>query len=574
MAERLIFNPETGELIHTSRHGSLSDVTNNEVEPPAPVRADIQEESDKHRMSDKIRAVRMAKRLKRALESPDADVRRSALQILISSDASYRELISPLIMGLKDSVEEIRELSLKALRRCNPSATQLKLFQPLLRDRKAEIRSLAIEAIGAFSTKASIISGDVLELVQKNHSIEEISVCIKATGISSASISQISALIRSTDLDIRLKTVRIFALADQKSLPALHLIVPRLDDPNSEVRKAASDAFSQLGFHYSAINEIKRLLKHTNAERRLSMIQLLSECGPSARELSVDLVDLITDKSLEISDVTEHCIDCIGLTKDALKPLIRLSKHPRWQYRKKCLELISKHPEVMEFSTPVIIPLMADKEYEVRVVARRLFPTLGINQDSEAYLKPLLTSTNPEQKRKTILLLKQAGEGALILSHLIIARIEEISFDIAKEAALTLIETGLNTEAWRIAERILRNAKQDRKLLLLNVFTHLGAKARNGLPMICCRLGDSDQVIRDAATDAFVSVGFDSSCLPIVKQLIQHQNREYRLSIIEALGKCGFDASAATEFLNSRLEDTDAEVGRAAKAALRAIQDN
>ena len=346
-----------------------------------------------------------------------------------------------------------------------------------------------------------------------------------------------------------------------------------MDDPNQEVRKAASNAFSQLGFHYSAINEIKRLLKHTNAERRLSMVQLLSECGPSARELSVDLVDLITDNSLEISETTEHCIDCIGLTKDALKPLIRLSKHPRWQYRKKSLELISKHPEVMEFSAPIIIPLMGDKEYEVRVVARRLFPALGINKDSEVYLKPLLTSANPEQKRKTILLLKEVGESAFDLSHLVIARIEEISFDIAKEAALTLVETGLNTEAWRIAERILRNAKQDRKLLLLDVFFHLGTKARKGLPMICSRLGDSDQVIRDAATEAFVSVGFDSSCLPIVKQLIQHQNREFRLSIIEALGKCGFDASAATEFLNSRLEDTDAEVGRAAKAALRAIQD-
>ncbi|MBN2068487.1 MAG: HEAT repeat domain-containing protein [Opitutales bacterium] len=571
MAERLIFNPETGELIYTSRHGVLSqDVDSKEA--PAPVEVGIEEQGDGGTLALKVKISRMEKRLLKALQSSDPVVRTSGLKLLKECDLDYRRLAVHAIAALADSSETVRSEALSALNFMPPRKKDLSCFYPLLDPKRPEVIQATLSALGRLEDEARDASKYVIPLIKSCPvCLPEITNCLRRIGVAQDAIHVASLLIRDSDATVRLSAISVFSECDSKALPLLHLIVPRLNDPVEEIRNAAADAFSKLGYHYSAIKEIKRQLDHSSVERCLIMIKLLSQCDSSARDLSPVLVDLLAHTDEHITSAAEYAIDCIGVTPDCIKALLKLSRHPKWTYRKKALEVIGKHPEVLDEALAIVSTAVADPEPEVRKIARLLFVRLELSEKAEPFVKALLTDKDLSCRKRVLEMFGALGHKAYPLSHLVMARIEETSFEIARLAAETLLQTGVNDRAWGIAERILRNSKQDRKLLLLNLFEQMEHDARPGIVLICGRLGDSDRITRDAAATAFASVGFNTECLPVVRELIRHQNREFRLSVIDALGKCGLSAQAAAEFLSSRIQDTDAEVGRAAKAALKAI---
>ena len=53
------------------------------------------------------------------------------------------------------------------------------------------------------------------------------------------------------------------------------LVILRLDDPEKNVRDEAAASLERIGFHASALEEIKRLLNHNNVDRRIEMLRLL-----------------------------------------------------------------------------------------------------------------------------------------------------------------------------------------------------------------------------------------------------------------------------------------------------------
>jgi len=215
--------------------------------------------------------------------------------------------------------------------------------------------------------------------------------------------------------------------------------------------------------------------------------------------------------------------------------------------------------------------MMADRDSTLRARAARILAKCGAPAAALPALRKLLRDERAEVRLQALSALAGAGEASAPAAKLILERVEDADADVARAAAAGFAAVG--AVAGNVAEvaRILHNRRQDRRLLILSTLRGMGAEAAAALPLVTAAMGDADWLVRDAACEAFLAIGFHESCLPEVRRLIGHQDRNYRLAVIKALGACGMNAAAAKDFLQKRVEDADAEVGRAAREALKAV---
>ncbi len=562
MPEKLIFDPTTGELVASSRHASVNP------------RQGVQPRTRLAQPVEGGRADRESARILRALEGADARARDAALDDMSANPgrqwgenvlATLTSLLECADAQVADRVTEIAA----ALGFHHAMAPAMKR----LLGQGGTAQGRAMELLRRLGPEAVQLADDVVGLLESSNeeSAARARDTLASIGLTPHAHKELCSLIRHKDAAPRLRCVQLIGALGARAAKAAGLLVLRLDDPMDSVRVAARDALAAMGFQSAAKDEFARMLNQARVERRLAAIELLAAYGAAARPASPLLVDQLRSETPELREAAARALKLVGLDESCVRSIQQLAHHPSHAMRAMALGLLETC-SVGPDSAGLLLTLMGDRDVGVRERAAASLARHEIVPPMLPALRKLLRDERWEVRVSTLAMLERAGERARPALRLVVERVEDANADVAKAAAASLRAIGVAPFCLPDIERLLNHRRQDRRLLMIGTLKQMGCGAAEALPLVTARLGDQDWVVREAACEAFIAIGFNDSCLPEVRRLIQHQDREFRLAVIHALGACGLTAAAAAEFVHARQEDSDAEVGRAARRALQAIR--
>ena len=434
-----------------------------------------------------------------------------------------------------------------------------------------QLRTLRL--LEQYGPQATILADSVAPLLEHPSKDVAAGACaaLASIGLTPGALRELASLIRHRDPAPRLRCVQVLGTLAARAAKAAGLVVLRLDDPVEVVRIEARTALLRIGFQPAAVDEISRMLNHSKVERRLEMLDILGRYGSAALPASSLVVDLLRHERPDVREAASHALKVIGMDDSCLRAIQALAHHPAHEMRSTALSLLEECSSGPE-TAALLLSLMADRDVGVRERAAAALSRHGILPSMLPGLRKLLRDERWEVRCLSLAMLERAGEHARPALRLIAERMEDARAEVARAAASAFRAVGYAPFCLPDIERLLAHRKQDKRLMALNVLQCAGAAAVDALPLVTRCLGDKDWVVRGAACETFIAIGFHDSCLPEVRRLIQHQDREFRLAVIRALGACGMTAAAASGFLSARQSDNDAEVGRAAQRALQAVK--
>jgi HEAT repeat protein len=559
MQKPLIFDPSTGELISSSRGAA-----------PAPKSAD----DGRAAAAEKAELPLLEDRVVGVLCKGDQNQRLDAL-LVVSSDLRREwsaRVVAAVVYQLAQPGATLRREALRIARELGFHAAVIPVVSAILNEADTSAKLAVLELAASYGVQGTALADCMLPFIESSSApiAEAAALAVGSVGLTPSSVKELASLIRHKEGRVRIQAVRLLEYLGARAAMVSGLVVLRLDDPDESVRRAASDALVQIGFHASAMDEIKRMLNHGNKARRVEMLGILARFGSSAQESSELVVPLIKCDEREVAEAARKTLRVVGLNKDCFKPIEHLAGHPSLAVRGAALELLEECGAAPE-ACLLALSMMTDRDLGLRERAAAVVSSIGIPAMCLPGLRKVLRDERDDVRLLALSALERAGELARPASKLVIERMEDASSDVASTAAAAFVVTAKIADCVPEVARILRNRRQDRKLLMLGALRQMGHKAGEALPQVTASMGDADWVVRDAACETFIAIGFHDSCIPEVRHLIDHQDRNYRLAVIKALGACGMSAAAAGKFLAQRQSDSDAEVGRAARSALAAV---
>lgn len=569
MTDPLIFDPETGELISSSRGAGMGPET-------APRKAAGGSTYTRNGLgSGAYKPPSLEDRYVTALCSGNADEVASTLKLL-SGDSSREwsaRVITAVIAVMSGNDAELSSLACDTASRIGFHAAIPSLAQTILGKASNQARLAMLRLAASYGAQGTALAESILPLLENSNSEIAEAACstIGSIGLTPRSVEELASLIRHKEARVRMLCVRMLGLLGARAASVSGLVILRMDDPEAAIRKEAAQSLERMGFNSSAMNEVRRMLNHNNAQRSLEMLHILGRYGSSAQDAASLVIPLLKSDNAELREGAWRTLRIVGIGRDCIRQIEQLARHPSHEVRSAALDLLEECGEAPE-SCNLAFALMADRDVGLRERAASVVARNGVPSASLPALRKLLRDERDPVRILALEALAQAGQAAQNATKLIIERIEEANIDVAKAAAKTFASVGKVKDNLSDISRLLRNRRQDRKLLTLATLRNMGAEAVDALPLVTACMGDEDWVVRDAACEAFISIGFNDSCMTEVKRLIEHQDRNYRLAVIRALGSCGMSAAAAESFLDQHREDHDAEVGRAAKQALAAVR--
>ena len=558
MSKPLIFDPSTGELISSSRAvptGEASAAEQTPAELPH-VLAGLDD-----RIFESLTRGSSVRRME-ALHSIEANP---------SLDWSART-VAAMTALVADADAAVSARAVDVAAKVGFRAAVKPVAAAILSGGAPGAKLAALRLAAGYGAQGTVLADAVMPLLESTSPelAEAALQTLASIGLTPSSVALLSALFRDRETRVRLLSVRLLGLLGARSALLSGLVILRLDDPDASVRAEASEALLRIGFHASALEEVGRMLAHARTERRLEMLRLLARFGSSAEAASPLVVPLLKIEDADICAEARRTLRSIGLSRECVRSIAHLSTHPSHAVRSSAMDLLEECGSSPESCT-LAASLMADRDVELRTRASRVIARNGVPAVTLPTLRKLLRDERTEVRLLALSSLEKAGVSAAPAARLILERMEDADGDVARAAASAFAATGAVAETTADLSRILHNRRQDRRLLMLAALRGMGEGAAAALPLVTASMGDPDWVVRDAACEAFIAIGFHDSCLPEVRRLIEHQDRNYRLAIVKALGACGMNASAASDFLARRGGDADAEVGRAARAALESV---
>jgi HEAT repeat protein len=561
MQKPLIFDPSTGELVSSAREALAG--------------TDSVVYTGKPKSSEKAELPLLEERVVGILCKGNENQRLDAL-LVIGSDI-YREwsarVVAAVVFQLAQTGDPLRKEALRIAKKLGFHAAVIQVINAVLGGGDIQAKLAVLDLAESYGAQGTALADCILPLIESNNALvaEAAAKAVGSIGLTPASVKELSSLIRHKEARVRILAVRLLEHLGARAAVVSGLVVLRLDDPDETVRAVAAGALRVIGFHSSAMDEIKRMLNHSNMTRRVEMLGILTRFGSSAQESSELVVPLIKCDDSDVCEAARRTLRVVGLGKDCFRPIEHLASHPSHDVRSAALDLLEECGSAPE-GCSLALSLMADRDVGIRERAARVVAGHGIPAVSLPALRKLLRDERDDVRLLALGALEKAGEAARAAVKLVIERMEDANPEVAAKAAAAFVASAHVEDCVPDVARLLRNRRQDRKLLMLSSLRRMGHEASGALSQVTASMGDSDWVVRDAACETFIAIGFHEICIPEVRHLIEHQDRNYRLAVIKALGACGMSAASVGKFLAERQNDSDAEVGKAARAAMAAVR--
>jgi HEAT repeat protein len=571
MPEKLIFDPQTGELVWAP------DRVKYEQNRPPVTRSVVHslQKAKYERSGQLLPELQAILPSIRTRLSKDPSQCREVLEVLRLATPEYAPVLDPLLQLVPTLMANASTfaLLLEVCARIGWHPSALATAMELLQSPDSAVRIATLQIIGSCGRSARSLSLRVLQLFQDPMGSvrEAVWSTLKLTDFDHRAAPEITALIRHRDTATRHRMLDFLMECREGVFLVMPALVMRLDDSDSAIRSRAESLIRQTGFVPISTGEWVRMLNHTKPERRQTVLEILKDFGDYARVLSPDILSLLADPSASIRLLAWNVLESVGLVPQCLRALDGLRYHPEWQVRRSVVDVLTRFPQVRSLASGIAVALLSDREFAVREAAQALLKTMDLTADAILEIQKCLLQGNREIQLSLLLILSEKGASVRFAAPVILSRLETAHHEQMLACCMAIRSIGINTECLPMLDRMLRQGRQDRRLLILELLKDLGEHAVDALPLVIGRLGDDDRIVRDLAVETLVQIGFQESALPAVKRVIEHQNREFRLAVIQALGSCGLSATSATAFINARMNDSDAEVGRAARKALDQI---
>ncbi|MEM9503514.1 MAG: HEAT repeat domain-containing protein, partial [Cyanobacteria bacterium P01_E01_bin.43] len=294
------------------------------------------------------------------LESPNVEVRTSAVTALAWIGADAKDAVPALIKTLKSPNIDEREAAANALGSIGTEAkAAISELVSLLDSESANVSgaaALAIGRIGGIEAVPDLIarlnSEDFYVRIQAATALGEIGAEAKAA------VLPLIELLQSPSGDDRKAAVTALGnigVDAKAAVPELVLLL----DTNSYVRDNAAIAIGQIG-GTEAVLDLISLLKAPDVEIRMAAAKALGGLGADAREATPELVALLaSEKEPESRSEVIRVISQVGGT-EAVPALIELLKSPNAQERHHVAIALGKIDPPAEAAVPALIPLLKD----------------------------------------------------------------------------------------------------------------------------------------------------------------------------------------------------------------------
>lgn len=555
MSAKLIFDPTTGELIVAEK--SAADQRQTQA-PFFEIRKPREAQSPAIELALRSDNVRIQLDMLHALTAAGGDYNRFTLQVL------------PL---LQHENYTLREAALEALTHTGYAADCKPTLESFLQSPNLQLRKDTLRLCRNWGVEVRPLASLVLQTVlHENPQLREAALAaLETVGFHASILPLAERLLLHGSAEQRILLLQALQRCGATAAAALPLVLQRLNDQHDEVVEQAIVTFRAIGFHASGLREVVRLLGHANRRKRLHMLELLHASGRQAQAAAAGVLSLMVDDDDNVALLAWKTLDVIGYCEALLKPLEALRHHPDWAVRSKVLDRVEAYGAEAGSAASLVAAMMGDSDYAVREKAERLFRRLGFRHDVLPEIQRLLRNPNWEARLLVLKALREMGPSAVTTAAAVATKLEDKNPDVAAMAHAALKSIGYHEAAQPVFKKLIRQLRQDRKLMLISCLKHYGPTAQDCLECIVTALGDRDGVVRDAAVEAFVTIGYDDAVLPQLQKLSKDYAPEIRLSLVQALAACGQSAHSARTILQTCQDDKHWDVARAARDALSAL---
>ncbi len=308
MGQKLIFDPETGELL----------VSETLTKSPFSLGGQSLAKGD-----DGTPASRIYPELARALESGNSRFQQDTLEMLAAAGPAYVSLFPLVIPYLKATDPELQKSAEKALVRLGFDLASRNSISTLLQGEDNDLRLRLIKLCTFWGQQARGLSQSLAKLLGDDCTRirEAASKALAATGFHASALPIVERLMRHGNEMQRIALLQTLAGCAGTATSALPMVVSRLNDKNGRVVAGAAQAFRQIGFHASSYKEIQRILGHAEAERRCLMLELLADAGIKAVITAPIVFPLIADDDERVKRLAWRALDALGYNDGLLKPM-------------------------------------------------------------------------------------------------------------------------------------------------------------------------------------------------------------------------------------------------------------
>jgi HEAT repeat protein len=301
------------------------------------------------------RAARSAiPRLRRSLRDPDGRVRIHAATALARIEPGNPVAIAALVKTLKSQDDNLRAAAAAALGELRaPSRFVISALQEvLLHDRKAEVRSVTVFALGQIGAESRRPEKAAVMLAQ--------------------------ALKHDRDGHVRSWSVRALRSLGPAGKVAIPVLRRALNDANVSVSMDAADVLARLGT--AALPALVEALKDVSCSRRDLVASYLGEMGPKAIAAAPPLIELLRNSNPWMRLVAARAL--IGIDRQrgvqtALPILSRLVSKGNRAHRIWTIADLERLGPQAQAAVPALVEALQDNNSDIRIQAVNALSKIG-----------------------------------------------------------------------------------------------------------------------------------------------------------------------------------------------------
>ncbi len=432
-----------------------------------------------------------------------------------------------------DLIHDLQEGDLQAKREAAWSLAELgpdaAAAVPLLAEAAAErdpqLANGALQALARIGPAATAALPEIRAQLRRGDAQRRYRAAFALGSIAAPDDPDVASDLRDDAAPVRAATAEAIGWMGPKAAPLGPELVRLLDDPDADVGRAAVESLCKIG--RPAIPAIQSALADDSTLASVRAAETLGEIGADA--------------------------------SDALPALLALAQANHTALRAKVLVALARiapsRPEVAE----QISRGLADDDVDIRRAALSavvLAPPLAA--DETPRLVPFLDDSS-EIANLAAIALGRAGAAAVPAIPELLSRLTP-----QNEAAVINTISRIGPAAIEpVLQSVARNGMRPEQAAAL--LSGLGVRA---VPQLENMLQSQEELQRAIACLSLGSLNRDASLLAAC---LRDDSELVRASAAEGLGRIGPSAKSAAESLNSLMQDADANVRRAALAALLAI---
>jgi len=302
-----------------------------------------------------------------------------------SLNITYGFALDEVISLTSSGNKEIREQAIKTLTEVKNEDTIKSIFEKLIAKLKSEEfheKSDALEAIFAFSKKASIITDEILTVFDTEKPVVQNKILSNLFKIADGNNSQkiidkLESIAQNKDESMLIRVAAVDCIANMKSKNSLIILI-ELTKENSSIADSAKNAIEKIGLPSRTLvkNLVPFLEEGQPVSTKLLVLKMFSDMKAEANDTVPNIIPLLKDKNPKVKEAAKDALEKIGPASQACVPaLSELLENKDVDIKLRALNEIVEIEAVSQTIDKIRL-LQGDSSKEVRKYAQQIVDNL------------------------------------------------------------------------------------------------------------------------------------------------------------------------------------------------------